>query len=71
MGSILNESGTCPKIKYRKLLVLHVEYVKEKQVNTEDLKDISITVAESSSNDISRSKPKGVKTIDNDPLASK
>ena len=34
MGSRLNESRTCPKIKYRKELVSHVEDVKEKQVNT-------------------------------------
>ena len=40
MGSILNESRTCPKIEDRKELVLHVKEVKEKQVNTEDSKDI-------------------------------
>ena len=68
-GSILNESGTSSKIEDRKELVLHVEYVKEEQVNTNESKDISTTVANSSNNDMSTSKNKGVKIIDGDIIA--
>ena len=68
MGSTLNESQTGPKIKDRKELVLDVEYVKEKQVNTKKSKDISTTVEESSNNDISTSKKKGVKITYVDPI---
>ena len=44
-GKYINESKTTPKIEDRKELVLHVEDVKEKKVNTKDSKDISKLVA--------------------------
>ena len=58
MGSTLNKSQTGPKIEDRKELVFHAKEVKGKQVNTEDTKDISTEVVESSNNDISTNKNK-------------
>ena len=68
MGITLTKIQTGPKVEDRNELVLHAEDVKEKQVNTKDSKDISRVAVDSSNNDISKRKMKGVKITYNNPI---